>query len=88
MNKINEVILADNKPYYIDESCIVEVVYEEDNIDWKTFICHDLPPIPKGTKLKVEEVWLNYHGIWIGVLYNGQRYNLPCKSLKYVARET
>ena len=82
MNYIERVFLNDNNLYLLDDKCIVETVYIAHHGDWKSF--HT--PIPKGTRLEVCEVWRNFYGVWVRVLYNGFYYDLHPRSLKYVGR--
>ena len=78
-----KVHLSDDKPYYLDNKCIVETVCRAHHGNSKIY----LPPIPKGTQLQVDEVWENLFGVWVKVIYNGLNYDLSPRSLKYIKRE-
>lgn len=82
MSYIERVFLNDNNLYLLDDKCIVETVCNAQHGDWKSFHA----PIPKGTQLAVCEVWRNFYGVWVRVLYDGCYYDLHPHSLKYVGR--
>lgn len=82
MKHFEEVLLNDGHRYVIDNRSIVETACDAQHGDWKAF----RTPIPQGIQLNVYEVWSNFYGRWIRVLYNGVYYDLrPC-DLKYVGR--
>lgn len=82
MSYIEQVFLNDNNLYLLDDRCIVETVCDTQHGDWKSA----RSPIPKGTQLAVCEVWRNFYGEWVRVLYDGSYYDLCPRSLKYVGR--
>lgn len=65
----------------------VETIRETNHGDWKTRLAHNIPPIPKGTRLDVIETWYNFHGKWVSVMYNGRIYDISPKDLKRVESE-
>lgn len=84
---IYSAYLSDNKKYLLDNQCVVETICDAQHGDWKSVLAHDIPPIPKGTELRVCEVWQNFYGKWISVMYNGRVYDLSPSSLKYIRRD-
>lgn len=82
MKRFEEVFLNDGRRYVIDNRSIVETACDAQHGDWKAF--HT--PIPQGTQLQVREVWRNFYGVWVEVLYNGLCYDLDPCDLKYVGR--
>lgn len=82
MNNI-EVMLNDNNWYLLDDESIVETVCDVQHGDWKSSW---RTPIPKGTQLKVHEVWANFYGVWVRVLYNDTYYDLYPHNLKYIEK--
>ena len=48
--------------------------------DWKS---RNREPIPKGTKITVEDVMTNCYGIWVETTYDGRYYSIDPKCLEY-----
>ena len=84
MSYIERVFLSDNNLYLLDDKCVVETVCDARHGDWKS----SYTPTPKGTQLEVIEVWRNFYGVWVRVLYDGFYYDLHPRNLKYIGRET
>lgn len=81
------VYLSDYEPHLIDENSAVRVIRDVQHGDVMTAIAQNIPPIPKGTQLKVECIWQNFYGTWAKVIYNGREYDIPPTSLTLVKCE-
>lgn len=81
------VTLSDYEPHLIDDNTVVETTYNVNHGDLATVIARKIPPIPKGTRFKVEKIWQNFYGTWVQVIYDGRIYDIPPTSLKLVKCE-
>lgn len=81
------IYLSDYEPHLIDENSVLETIRDVQHGDVMTAIAQNIPPIPKGTQLKVECIWQNFYGTWAKVIYNGREYDIPPTSLTLVKCE-
>ena len=44
--------------------------------DWKTALIKKKPRIPKGTKLKITDMFVNFEGDWLVTEYEGFNYSV------------
>ena len=59
----------------------IEDCYDE---DWKTAVAQEKPKIPKGTKLRVYDIYHTLYGVVVVVKYSGFNYYIYPEYFKYV----
>ncbi len=94
--------LSDGKPYgimdrhprfdiasnrFYKKIFYVKTVVDTPDEDWKTASVHKIPRIPKGTRLAVKDLFLNYYGQYIIAEYNGWSYYINPKNVAYDGAE-
>lgn len=82
--RVWKICLFDSKDYLVQEGAIVAPIEDVNDGDWKTRMMHPIPNIPKDTEVRVIEVWTNFYGRWVRVEYDGRKYDIEPRKLRYV----